>query len=158
MDKNVESIKQASLEDIRKAEDLKILDSVRLKYLGRKGRIPALMDLLKGLPPGEKPLFGKKVNSVKNDIQSAVELKRKELESREQKNKSSSFLDVTMPGIARKTGAAHPITQIISEITAIFRRMGFSIADGPDVETEFNNFDALNTPETHPSRDVRDTF
>ncbi len=158
MDKNLEVIEQVSLEDIRKSEDLKDLDSVRIKYLGKKGRIAALMELFKSLPPSEKPLFGKKINSIKNDIQSAIELKKKSLEDKEQKSSSSGFLDVTMPGIARKTGSAHPITQTINEVITIFRRMGFSIADGPDVETEFNNFDALNTPENHPSRDIQDTF
>ncbi|NMA19577.1 MAG: phenylalanine--tRNA ligase subunit alpha [Lentisphaerae bacterium] len=131
------------------------LEEVRARFLGRKGLLPALMAKLGQVPAADKPAVGKTLNSVKQQMQQAFEEKAAFLQKA---SAVQSALDVTLPGRKRPLGHKHPITQVMDDAVAIFRRMGFIVADGPEVETVWNNFDALNSPQDHPSRTPEDTF
>jgi phenylalanyl-tRNA synthetase alpha chain len=154
---DINSIQTQVKEDLSKIFALSDLEEARLKYLGRKGLVAELTGSIASLPSVERGVFGKQVNAVKNILLELFAEKEKSL-----KNKSSglerSSLDIGMPGIAQELGSIHPLTQITDEICAIFRRMGFSIVDGPEIETEYNNFTGLNIPLEHPSREAFDTF
>jgi len=151
----MEEIKQQAMMDIEAATDLASLDSVRITYLGRKGLLPELMQKLKDVPPAEKPAYGKAVNELKNAIQSAIDSRKDVLED---SSGPPDGFDITLPGDWRGLGSKHPITQLTERAIGIFSTLGFTVADGPDIETVFNNFDALNHPPGHPARDVKDTF
>lgn len=133
------------------------LEEVRVKYLGRKGLLAELTGSIPSLPVEQRGAFGKEVNALKNKLLNLIEGKEKVL-----KNGggvlSKENVDLGMPGIAQELGGVHPITRIIDEICAIFTRMGFSVVQGPEIETEYNNFTGLNIPLEHPSRDAFDTF
>ena len=141
---------------LAEVNDSTSLENARIRFLGRKGLLPALTGEMKKLTPAEKPAAGKALNQTKNALKKLFE----EAESRcsEQSTELTDSIDVTLPGRIRKTGTKHPITRIIDESVDIFRRMGFIVADGPEIESVRNNFDALNTPSDHPSRDPMDTF
>ncbi len=132
------------------------LAELRLKYLGRKGLIAELTGSIPGLPVEQRGVFGKTVNALKSRLMSLLAEKEKNLIHPDKVVNNS--LDIGMPGIAQLLGSRHPITQIIDEICLIFNRMGFSVVQGPEVETEYNNFTGLNIPLEHPSRDAFDTF
>lgn len=140
---------------LTEANDEASLEEVRIKYLGRNGLLPKLMEGMKSLTKEERPTVGKLANEVKNDIENAFASKKELLERPEV---DYSSFDVTLPGRGLKTGTIHPIVQTIENISEIFRAIGFSTAQGPDIETEFYNFDALNTPADHPARNEQDTF
>ncbi|MBU1871799.1 MAG: phenylalanine--tRNA ligase subunit alpha [Candidatus Omnitrophica bacterium] len=129
----------------------------KIKYLGRKGIIAQLTASIPGLAQDRRGQFGQQVNALKNKLASLIEEKQKAF-STVSSGSGSDVFDITMPGIAQQLGRLHPITQTINEICNIFNRMGFSIVEGPEVETEYNNFTALNIPLDHPSRDAFDTF
>lgn len=133
------------------------IDELRIRMLGRKGAIPAVMKEMGGLAPEERPEVGKVANIVKTEVQAAIQEK---LEALQAANRASAVigLDVTLPGRRRRIGLKHPISRVMDECVAIFRRQGFIAADGPDIENEYRNFDALNTPADHPARDLQDTF
>ncbi len=133
------------------------LEEVRVKYLGRKGLLAELTGAIPGLPVEQRGAFGKEANALKNKLLSLIEEKEKVLKNSGSVSKKEN-LDLGMPGIAQELGGIHPITQIIDEICAIFNRMGFSVVQGPEIETEYNNFTGLNIPLEHPSRDAFDTF
>jgi phenylalanyl-tRNA synthetase alpha chain len=137
-------------------QDSTALENARIRFLGRKGLLPALTGEMKKLTPQERPAAGKALNQTKNSMMKLFE----EAETRvsKQGNDNSDSIDVTLPGRIRKIGTKHPVTRIIDESVDIFRRMGFIVADGPEIETVRNNFDALNTPSDHPSREPMDTF
>ncbi len=148
-----ESIKKES-EGIISAQDL---ESLRIKYLGRKGLLAELMSVIPSLPKEERGVFGQKANALKNQILLILSAKEKEINAKPCGYCESSF-DIGMPGIAQDYGRRHPITQVVEEICRIFVRMGFSLLEGPEIETEYNNFSGLNIPLDHPSRDAFDTF
>lgn len=129
---------------------------MRIKYLGRKGIITSLLKSLKDFPEAERPALGKISNQIKGQLESALSERMKELEvaSREEEE----FLDYTLPGRGGWQGKRHPLTQVNDRIVEIFYGMGFEIARGPDVETDYYNFSALNFPPDHPARDMQDTF
>jgi len=137
--------------------DAQHLEAFRIKYLGKKGLIPEIYSSLGALSPQEKPLVGKGVNDLKGRINEILELKRGEI-GQQPRGESQSSLDVTIPGVAREIGHAHILSQTINEICSVFERMGFVVQEGPEIESEFNNFTALNIPVDHPSRDGFDTF
>ena len=148
--------KQAeALSEISAAADSAAIEAARVKYLGRNGLLPALMKGLRDVPPAEKPAFGQALNALRGALTAALEERRAAAETSAAPKVSFDF---SMPGSWRGTGAIHPVSEVIEETTRIFARLGFTVADGPDIETEFNNFDALNTAKHHPSRDARDTF
>jgi phenylalanyl-tRNA synthetase alpha chain len=133
------------------------LEEFRLKYLGRKGMLAQLTGSIPTLPQEERGLFGQKVNSLKNELARIIAEKQKVLQAQTLKVEGSR-VDMSLPGITQDLGRLHPITQTIEEICGIFRRLGFSVVEGPEIETEYNNFTGLNIPLDHPSRDAFDTF
>ena len=139
------------------APDAAALESVRLKYLGRKGLVPALMARLKDIPPEGRRDYGRSVNDLKTAVQAAIDARAAAVEEAAAARPAEGF-DESLPGDWRGLGTAHPITAITARATAIFRSIGFTVAEGPDIESVRNNFDALNTPADHPSRDAQDTF
>ena len=137
--------------------DNKELEEVRIEFLGRKGLLPALTSEMRTLTPEERPAAGKALNQAKQKINSLFSEAESKLSNSNDGDDSSS-IDITLPGRKTNLGSKHPITKIIDECSKVFRRMGFVVADGPEIETVYNNFDALNTPKDHPSRDQLDTF
>jgi len=146
-------------EEIGNTTDIPSLEAIRIKYLGRKGLIPQIYASLSTLPPEQKPAVGKGANDLKNKVEELIEKKRVEITAA-QKGKVSlkAALDVTIPGVAGDLGHRHVLSQTVNEICGVFEKLGFTIYEGPEIETEFNNFTALNIPIDHPSRDAFDTF
>ncbi|MFO7821106.1 MAG: phenylalanine--tRNA ligase subunit alpha [Lentisphaeria bacterium] len=138
------------------AEDVDAVEALRVEFVGRSGRVPALMKEMRNVPAEEKPTVGKTANQVKQGIQSAIDEAKERV--REAAESAAGGIDVTMPGRRRERGHKHPVNRVMDDTVDIFRRLGFIAADGPDLETEYYNFDALNTPADHPSRDIQDTF
>ncbi len=133
------------------------LEEFRIKYLGRKGILAQLTSTIATLAQEERSQFGQKINDLKNKINMLIGEKQKALSS-QVKEEVSFSIDISMPGIVQGLGRLHPITQVMDEICNIFLRMGFCVVEGPEIETEYNNFTGLNIPLEHPSRDVFDTF
>ena len=157
----LDTLKAELLEAVAAASDLAGLEEVRVGALGKKGRVSALMQQLGSMPPEERRDFGQAVNAVKVAVSEALEAKRETLARAATTAKlASERADVTLP--VREgplaEGRVHPVSQVTDEITEIFADMGFSIAEGPDIETDFNNFTALNIPPEHPARQDHDTF
>ncbi len=141
---------------LAQAADAASVEAARVKYLGRKGRLPELMAGLGAVPPAEKPELGRVANKVKNGIAAALETATERLGGAG--CHAGSAVDVTLAGRRRRLGRKHPISQVMDDTIAVFRRMGFIVAEGPEIETVYHNFDALNTPDDHPSREPQDTF
>ncbi len=159
MQTQVEKILREAKDKIQKAETIKETETIRIEYLGKKGSITSILKGMKDLSPEEKKNVGMIVNKAREEVEQALkkkfsEVKKVELEKKLQKEK----IDVTEPAVRRSVGAKHLITKVIDEITEIFMSMGFSVAEGPEVESVFNNFDALNADENHPAREPSDTF
>ena len=157
----LDTLKAELLETIASASDLSGLEEVRVGALGKKGRVSALMQRLGSMPPEERKSYGQAVNAVKVTISEALEAKRATLARAATAAKlAGERVDVTLP--VREgplaEGRIHPVSQVTEELTEIFADMGFSIAEGPDIETDFNNFTALNIPPEHPARQDHDTF
>jgi phenylalanyl-tRNA synthetase alpha chain len=142
-----------------KVESSQELDDLRLEYLGQKGKLTAILRGLSQLSREERPRVGQLANSVKQKIQDLHDQRQHFLYQQELENRlNQEYIDVTLPGKGRALGHLHPLTLITNQISQIFFGMGFSVADGPEVETDYYNFDALNTPPHHPARDEQDTF
>jgi len=141
------------------ADSLAALQALRVQYLGKKG---ALTDVLKGvgkLPPAERPVMGQHVNALKSTLADRLDLRERQLTVVEkEKRVEAERVDVTLAGRVLPRGTIHPVQQGLDEMTAIFSQMGFAIAQGPEIEDEFHNFDALNIPQEHPARAMHDTF
>ena len=153
----VDGLTAQALAELAGAADLAALEALRVKYIGRNGRLPELMQGLKDVAAADKPAMGQALNRFKVGVTAAVAERKAALETAAKAAKAGAF-DLSLPGRWARRGRLHPIQQLIDKTSAIFRRMGFTVADGPDVETEYYNFDALNTPADHVSRDVQDTF
>jgi phenylalanyl-tRNA synthetase alpha chain len=151
-----DTLRQA-LRDVREAPDAGGLEAVRLRYLGRKGEVTALLREVASLPADARPQAGKAWNDVRNGIAEAIETRRAELERRAAAAPAADF-DPTLPGRRPPFGDPHILMHTLELIVGIFREMGFDIADGPEVETAWYNFEALNIPEGHPTRDDHDSF
>lgn len=156
----VEALKQQFDADLASVTDLDALTALRDRYLGRKsGLITALFKQMGQLRSEEKPAFGQAVNQLKQAVEAALEARRAELQQQaEQAQLAQDRLDITLPGWRQRWGHLHPITQLRQRIEAIFVSMGYTVEDGPEVETSFYNFDALNIPPGHPARDSQDTL
>jgi phenylalanyl-tRNA synthetase alpha chain len=152
----VEPLKQSALAELRAAPDLAALEQTRVNYLGSNGKFTALMKQLGALPKAEKPTAGKAVNSAKVELEAALAQRRSELALKAALPQEPT--DFTLPGRRRALGKLHPLTQVTEDIVRSFRKIGFVVADGPEVEDEYYCFDALNTPADHPARDTQDTF
>lgn len=140
-------------------DDLKSLNDVRVKYLGKKGPIQEAMKAMKGMEPEARKTFGQLVNTVKGQIATAVETRVQELEQAAIAQRlANETIDITLPAAHLHTGAIHPLQQVVDDITAFFRSMGYEAAEGPEVETDFYNFEMLNLPHDHPARDMQDSF
>ena len=142
--------------DISKVKDLKDLENLRLKYLSRNGIIPLLFEDLKSASKEEKPLLGKSLNELRNYATNQFESLKENLEN--SSSAKDEKIDLTLPGIIKTLGSKHLLTQTLDEIKSIFKGLGFSILEGPELESDYNNFEALNFPGDHPARDMQDTF
>jgi phenylalanyl-tRNA synthetase alpha chain len=152
---DLQSLTRQALSELNAAESPEALENVRVQYLGRKGKLPEIMAGLKDVAPEERPAFGKGANDFKVQVTELFQARKETLLSL---STPADALDVTLPGNQGPQGANHPIRQIMMRVIDIFDRIGFNVATGPDVDTVFHNFDALNTPADHPSRDEQDTF
>lgn len=153
----LEDLRAAALAELGPVADETALEAVRIKYLGRSGSISAVSEQMKSLPKEEKPRVGKLLNETRAAVTEAIAARKAALET-QRDTAALAGIDVTLPGRPIPTGAIHPITQLQDRAIQIFRRMGFALADGPDIETEWHCFDALNTPADHPARNEQDTF
>lgn len=159
MREQLERLKNEALQAINSAACEDSIQDVRVKYLGRKGELTALMKGLGGLSPEERPLVGQLVNSIRDAIESALDLATTEIRDKVRNEKlNSEHIDVTLPGRRPVAGTKHPITLVIEEVCDIFAGLGFSVAEGPEIEHDWYNFEALNFPPEHPARDMQDTF
>ncbi len=155
----LETLVERALSSIESARSAEALEEVRVKILGRKGELTSLLRQMKQIDPDDRPAFGAMVNAARDRLQQELERRVQAMEARERARKLElDTIDVTMPGRIRPAGALHPLTQGIREVTQIFVQMGFTVVEGPEIETDFYNFEALNTPPFHPARDVQDTF
>ncbi|MDP3980601.1 MAG: phenylalanine--tRNA ligase subunit alpha [Chlamydiota bacterium] len=156
---NINQISQNALHEAKSCTNQKDLEEIRVKYLGKKGLITHLLKQLKDVPESERPGYGKSVNQAKELILKTVQDLADEIEKKcQQERLVSESVDVTLPGDPIALGRLHPITQMTQEIIDIFTRMGFSVKEGPEIETEYHNFEALNIPSDHPARDMQDTL
>ncbi len=152
---DLEALRDEAVAAIAAAPDAAALEALRVQYLGRKGALKALMTRLPQLPPDEKPAAGKLANEVKRAIEQALAGRQDGVAA---PRSAGPAIDVTVPGTRRRLGTRHPITQTNDELVAIFARLGFETAYGPEIDDEYHNFDALNIPPDHPSRDSFDTL
>lgn len=159
MKDRLQQIKTQALSEIEKAVSVKTLYEMQVKYLGRNGELTQIMHGLADLSKEEKPVMGKLCNEAKEALEAAFAKKEDELENAEVRAKlRDAWIDVTAPGTSYEVGHIHPLSKIQYEVEQIFSDMGFAIADGPEVESEYYNFEGLNIPAHHPARDMQDTF
>ena len=151
----VRQLESAAVEAIQVAGDDKVLADLRVRHLGRKSPLRQIMGKIGQLPPAERPALGQVVGEAQKAIQLALDARDLALR---QMTEAESAIDVTLPGRRPLAGSAHPLTRLTDQLTTIFQGMGFDVAEGPEVEDEYHNFDALNTPADHPARDLHDTF
>jgi phenylalanyl-tRNA synthetase alpha chain len=153
---DIEPLKQAALAELNAAADLPALDAAKGAWVGPNGKFTALMKQMGALPKEEKPLAGKTINAAKQELETVLTTRREALELQAALPKEPT--DWTLPGRRRAVGRLHPLTQVTDDIVRAFRKLGFVVADGPEIEDEYHCFDALNTPADHPARDTQDTF
>ena len=151
-----EEVKRNFLSDIDSVSDIDSIENIRIKYLGRNGIVSELFDQLKEIPKEEKPETGKNLNLLRNEITSKIEDLKSSLDSG--KKEMGSEIDLSLPGRKYKIGSKHILTQTLDEMKSIFKGMGFSVYTGPELESDYYNFEALNFPHDHPARDMQDTF
>jgi len=151
----IQSLKKEALDKINKIKNKDVLEQFRLEFLVKKGKIQALFDRMKEVPKEQKPIIGKELNILRKSIENSF----KEIQEKfEQKEQNTPDIDLTLPGRRTFTGTHHPVLKVMNEMIDIFREMGFSVAQGPEIEDDYHNFDALNFPKDHPARDMQDTF
>lgn len=150
-------IKEQAIAQIAAARD--DLDEIKVRYLGKKGELTAILKQMGGLSAEERPQIGQLANQVRADIAEAIAKKAEQMKAEALKNQlEAERVDVTIPGKLPQQGGLHPMTQVLDDLTEIFLGMGFSVAEGPEVELDYYNFEALNLPPDHPARDTQDTF
>ena len=155
----LEAIRAAAHEQLQNTADLKDLEEIRIKFLGKKGELTAILKQMGKLTPEERPVMGQLANEVRAFIEEELATRQKALQEAATKEKlRQETLDVTMPGKTRSLGHKHPLTLVLDEVKEIFIGMGFDIVQGPEVELDYYNFEALNLPKDHPARDTQDTF
>jgi phenylalanyl-tRNA synthetase alpha chain len=153
----VAEIRARALEGIAAASDEAALEAVRVAMLGRQGEVTRLAGRMGSLPSEERPAFGKLLNALRGAVTAALEEKAAAMRAARDEREAGG-VDVTLPGQPFPRGGLHPLTRLMDRAVTIFRRMGFALAEGPDIETEWHCFDALNTPPDHPARNEQDTF
>ncbi len=156
MEDRIKSIQSEFESAIAEVDDLNSLEEVRLKFLSRKGLVSQLFEDFRALPGDEKRVFGKPVNVLKSSVQKKFDEVKKQLE--DEKSSGASEIDLTLPGKRSYPGSLHILTQTLYEIRDIFKGLGFSVYEGPELESDHNNFEMLNFPPDHPARDMQDTF
>jgi phenylalanyl-tRNA synthetase alpha chain len=152
----IEQLKSRAAEALKSAADLAALEAAKGAWIGTHGQFTALVKQLVTLPKDERPAAGKVINQAKAELEESLARRREELQN--QSELSRGIQDVTLPGRRRRLGKLHPLTQVTDDIVRSFRRIGFVVADGPEIEDDYHCFDALNTPADHPARDSQDTF
>jgi phenylalanyl-tRNA synthetase alpha chain len=156
---DLDQLRISTLEAIQSASSADALEAIRVEVLGRKGTLSAISRELGKLPPAERAATGKLLNLTKETLESALDARKAEFDRAALHARlSAEWVDLTLPSTAPRPGSLHPVTIIQREIEDLFLSMGFTVLSGPEVETEFNNFDALNIPPDHPARDMQDTF
>lgn len=159
MKEELENIKTEAVAKIKESISSDSLEEIRVKYLGKKGVLTGILRGMGSLSPEERPAAGKLANEVREEIENAIENTKKSIKEKEKVQRLKfETIDVTMPGKANPIGGVHPLTKVLDEIQEIFLGMGFSVAEGPEVELDYYNFEALNIPKNHPARDEQDTF
>ena len=155
----MDQIKSQALDEIASSKDLKGLEELRVKYLGKKGLVSSQMSQIAALPPEEKKAFGARVNEVKTAVEAALDEKKQVLELAQINAKlANEKLDVTLAARPRASGKIHPLSQVMAEVAGILGALGFEQKEGPNVEDDYHNFTALNFPQNHPARQMHDTF
>ena len=159
MQEKLEEVKQQAETELSQVTDEVSLQNLKAKFVGRKGVITEILKGMKDVAPEDRPKMGQLINVVKTHIENLFDEKSIQLKE-EKKNKAiaEERIDVTLPGRSMPVGAKHPVSQVMEEIIGIFEKMGFEVAEGPEVETDYYNFEALNIPKNHPARDMQDTF
>src|SRR3954454_14772476 len=157
MPHELEQLRDAALAEVAAAADEQTLEAARVRYLGRAGSISAWAERMKSLNKDEKPIVGKLLNEARTSVTAAIGARAEQLRT-EKEARELANIDISLPGTAAELGTLHPLTQMLDRAISIFRRMGFALAEGPDVETEWHCFDALNTAPDHPARNEQDTF
>ncbi len=156
MEKNIEQIKTEALNKLNQATDPAAVQALITQYLGRKGIVTGFLRNISSLPPEERPAMGKKANQIKSALEKTFHKALQTIENTAQSTEER--IDVSLPGRISHQGVLHPVTQISTEICDIFSKLGFDVAEGPEVESDYYNFEALNFPKNHPARDMQDTF
>ena len=157
MESRIESLRAEALSALEAANDPRSLEAARIKYLGKSGEISRLSEGMREVAKEDRPRLGKLLNQLRQEVQASLEEKERTLGASAEARELLA-VDVTLPGTHRDLGSIHPLTQLLDSAARIFRRLGFALADGPDIETEWHCFDALNTPPDHPARNEADTF
>jgi len=159
MKKKLQALKEKALSELRKIDNLSDLKTFKVKYLGKKGELTVILREMGKLPAEERPEIGKIANEVRIHLEESIKEKEKWLKEKEaEKRLKEEEIDITLPGRGPLKGSLHPLTQVLREIEEIFISFGFQIAQGPEIETDYYNFEALNIPYYHPARDMQDTF
>jgi phenylalanyl-tRNA synthetase alpha chain len=153
----LEQLRDDALREIESARDEKSLEAARVKYLGKNGSISAWGERMKTLAKDERPVVGQLLSNARNGVTGAIEQRAEKIRAEEESD-ALAKIDISLPGTPHEIGSLHPLTQMWERSIEIFRRMGFALADGPDIEDEWHCFDALNTPPDHPARSEQDTF
>ena len=159
MKEKLQGLKSEALAAVAAATDEKLLDEVRVKYLGKKGELTAILKQMGGLSPEERPIMGQLVNKAKAELEEAIAVALADFKAKAADAKlKAETLDITMPAKPAVKGGLHPLNVVLNDMIDIFQSMGFDVVDGPEVETDHYNFEALNVPQDHPARDMQDTF
>ncbi|MEE4253959.1 MAG: phenylalanine--tRNA ligase subunit alpha [Desulfuromusa sp.] len=159
MQESLQQLKKEALSALQNATDLKSLQDVRVQFLGKKGSLTEVMKGMRDLTAEERPAIGNLVNSLKAEFENTFTARQTELQRLDIANKlAAEKIDVTLPGRRSASGSLHPVTLVTDEVVEIFSRLGFAVAEGPEIEEDFYNFEALNIPKDHPARDMQDTF
>ncbi|ONM43622.1 MULTISPECIES: phenylalanine--tRNA ligase subunit alpha [Pseudomonadaceae] len=156
---NLDALVAQALEAIEQAADVATLEQIRVQYLGKKGELTQVMKTLGNIPAEERPKVGALVNQAKEQVQSVLNGRKSEMESAAMNARlAAERVDVTLPGRGQTTGGLHPVTRTMERIEQIFAHVGYTVAEGPEVEDDYHNFEALNIPGHHPARAMHDTF
>ena len=159
MEEQVKNIEKSALEELKNCTDIKNLEELRVKYLGKKGELTALLKMMGSLSKEERPVIGSLVNKVRDELEEIISSNEKILKKEEiEKKLESEKIDVTLPSSKIKRGSKHPINRIIEEVEDLFVSMGYDVVSGPELETDEYCFERLNLPKGHPARDMQDSF
>ncbi len=159
MDEKLKLVKDQALVEVKSAVSLEDVETLRVKYLSKKGEISLMMGEIRNLPPEEKPAYGQQVNDAKQEVAKALYDKKQKLEDDQLfASLQTEKIDVTLPGYKLYSGSIHPLNQVIEDLEDLYIGMGYQIAEGPEVESDYYNFEMMNLEKDHPARDMQDTF